>query len=169
MVCPMSVSDVATVTPSERSATRGKSTTGQNQENELRLRALVSIPAESFRHKLPGFCPRTASIAQEYVGRQCRNRPHSRVRHQQSCSRSMTSLLRDLLGQVLDFLFHLFVHRLQCAAPIRGMGAATAKRRSSLARRSSTDQDLVVIHSLRQWLRRVLYPRSHGHPLMTVQ
>jgi hypothetical protein len=29
--------------------------------------------------------------------------------------------------------------------------AATARRRPSLARRSSTDQDLVVIHSLRQW------------------
>ena len=37
-------------------------------------------------------------ITQEYVGRQGRDRPHSGVRHQQSCSASMVGLLGDLLG-----------------------------------------------------------------------
>src|SRR6266852_3074166 len=32
-------------------------------------------------------------IAQEYLGRQCRDRPHSWVRHQQSCSGAFASLL----------------------------------------------------------------------------
>src|SRR4030095_2437746 len=48
----------------------------------------------------------TLRIAQEYFGRQCRHRPHSGMGHQPSCSGTISSLLGDLLGEVLDLRFH---------------------------------------------------------------
>src|SRR6516225_1211792 len=61
-------------------------------------------------------------ITQEYLGRQCRHGPHSGMRHEPLRVGTLVSLLGNLLGQVLDFLFHLLVHGLQCAPSIRGMG-----------------------------------------------
>src|SRR5262245_18523932 len=66
-------------------------------------------------HEPPG-------VAQEYLGRQCRDRPYSRMRHEPSCSGTLVRLLGDLLRQVFDFLFHLPVQSLQRASPIGGMG-----------------------------------------------
>jgi len=61
-------------------------------------------------------------VAQEDVGRQCGDGPHSRMRHEQSCSATLLGLLCHLLRQVFNFLFHLLIQGLQCAPSIRGMG-----------------------------------------------
>src|ERR1700751_310358 len=61
-------------------------------------------------------------IPQENVGGQRPHRPHSGVGHQQSGSATLLGLLRDLPGQVFDFLFHLPVHLLQHTPSIRSMG-----------------------------------------------
>src|SRR5215470_17626103 len=45
-------------------------------------------------------------VVQEDLGRQCGDRPHSRMRHE-SCSTTLLGSLCDLLRQVFNFVSHL--------------------------------------------------------------
>jgi hypothetical protein len=71
-------------------------------------------------------------VTQEYVGRQCRDRPHSRMRHAPSCSGALVRLLSDLLRQVFDFLFHLPVHGLQRALRLHRLNGNSEQKRAIL-------------------------------------
>src|SRR5215471_6573810 len=108
-------------------------------------------------------------IAQEYFGRQCRDRSHSGMRHQQLCPRTMFSLLSNSLGQLLDLRFHLSVHRQQRIPSIRGMWRQGQERDFRLA--IVAPQTRTSTQTIRQGngLQRILDAGAQAHPLMTVQ
>src|SRR6202049_3187407 len=60
-------------------------------------------------------------IAQEHLGRQRCDRPHSGMGHQQPCSGTFAGLLFDSLVYFFDLRCEPFVHRLQLTPPISGM------------------------------------------------
>src|ERR1700693_3721971 len=78
----------------------------------------LSSAAEVFPGNDPDVTGKSLTIAkpfritQENIGRQCRDRSHAGMRHQQSRCSSPVGLLQDSLVQFFDLRFEPFVHRL---------------------------------------------------------
>ena len=103
----------------------------------------LSSSAGAFPWDKPDITRQCFAISKPICRSQRRDRPHAGMSHQPPRSGTLASLLGHELGQLVDLGFPLFVHLLQHAPPDMRCVAATARTRSSLARRGSTNQDLL--------------------------
>src|ERR1700691_5142579 len=105
--------------------------TPQKAQQWITLLAQASQPLSPAAGVFPGNDPdiachslaigESSRIAQKDIGRQCRDRSHTRMSHQQLGAGSLPCLLQDSLIQLFDLRFEPGVHRLQLAAPMSGV------------------------------------------------